>query len=319
MRGTLARTDLIGAEAIQVFVANPRGWAEPPPDPDGDAAFARARADRGLAVFVHAPYLINFGSPSPDTLRRSRDALAFSLRRAAAIGAAAVVVHAGSAVLGNQWTDAMAQVRTNLIPLLDVVGGAGPQLLIEPTAGGGGALASDIASIGAYLDVLDDDRIGLCIDTCHLHAAGHDLSTAAGMRSAFTRLRRTVGAGRIRLAARERQPRPGWIEARPARGTRAGHDRARRVRRPAAHPGAARRRLRRRDRRWRARRRHRDAQGATRRRRRSFPTGQIIDIGALGARTAATAANRHGMSGCVAVRAPVNTRMMDQFSVRADR
>jgi deoxyribonuclease-4 len=199
VRGTLARTDLIGAEAIQVFVANPRGWAEPPPDPDGDAAFARARAERGLAVFVHAPYLINFGSPSPDTLRRSRDALAFSLRRATAIGAAAVVVHAGSAVLGNEWTDAMAQVRTNLIPLLDVVGRAGPQLLIEPTAGGGGALASDIASIGAYLDVLDDDRVGLCIDTCHLHAAGHDLSTAAGMRSAFTRLRRTVGAGRIRL------------------------------------------------------------------------------------------------------------------------
>jgi deoxyribonuclease-4 len=199
VRGTLGRTDLIGAEAIQVFVANPRGWAEPAPDPDGDAAFAQARADRGLAVFVHAPYLINFGSPAPETLRRSRDALAFSLRRAAAIGATAVVVHAGSAVLGNQWTDAMAQVRTNLIALLDAAGPAGPRLLIEPTAGGGGALASDIASIGAYLDVLDDDRIGLCIDTCHLHAAGHDLSNAAGMRSAFTRLRRTVGAGRIGL------------------------------------------------------------------------------------------------------------------------
>jgi len=199
VRGTLARTDLIGAEVIQVFVSNPRGWAEPAPDPDGDAAFARTRADRGLAVFVHAPYLINFGSPSPDTLRRSRDALAFSLRRAAAIGAAGVVLHAGSAVLGNQWTDAMAQVRTNLIPLLDAAGPTGPQLLIEPTAGGGGALASDIASIGAYLDVLADDRVGLCIDTCHLHAAGHDLSTAAGMRSAFARLRRTVGAGRIRL------------------------------------------------------------------------------------------------------------------------
>jgi deoxyribonuclease IV len=199
VRGALARTDLIGAEVIQIFVANPRGWAEPPPDPAGDEAFALARADRGLPVFVHAPYLINFGSPSVETLARSRDALAFSLRRGAAIGAAGVVVHAGSAVLGNQWTDAMVQVRTNLIPLLDAVGPAGPRLLIEPTAGGGGALAGDIASIGAYLDVLADDRVGLCIDTCHLHAAGHDLSTAAGMRSAFTRLRRTVGAGRIGL------------------------------------------------------------------------------------------------------------------------
>jgi deoxyribonuclease-4 len=195
-RGPLKRVDLIEAEAVQIFVANPRGWAEPAPDPAGDEAFRIACAERALPVFVHAPYLINFGSPSPDTLVKSRAALAFSLRRGAAIGASGVVLHAGSAVLGNRWTDAMDQVRDNIRPLLDV---PGPRLLIEPTAGGGGALAFDIESIGAFLGAMDDERVGLCIDTCHLHAAGHDLSTAASMRAAFTALAKVAGTGRIGL------------------------------------------------------------------------------------------------------------------------
>ncbi len=196
VRGTLGQVDALGAEAVQVFVANPRGWAEPPVDAETDEAFRVAAAQRRLPVFVHAPYLINFGSPSPETLARSRGALAFSLRRGAAIGAAGVVVHAGSAVLGNRWTDAMAQVRAEVLPLLAA---GDPPLLIEPTAGGGGALASDIASIGAYLDALGDERIGLCIDTCHLHAAGHDLSTPAGARRAIRDLVGAVGAHRIGL------------------------------------------------------------------------------------------------------------------------
>jgi deoxyribonuclease-4 len=195
-RGPLKRVDEIGAEVIQVFVANPRGWAPPAPDPAGDEAFRVACAERGLPVFVHAPYLINFGSPSPETLAKSRSALEFSLARGAAIGATGVVVHAGSAVLGNRWPDAMAQVREVIRPLLDA---DGPQLLIEPTAGGGGALASNVDSIAAYLDALDDPRVGLCLDTCHLHAAGHDLSTAAGVRQTLSALGRAVGPGRVGL------------------------------------------------------------------------------------------------------------------------
>ena len=93
----LPRIAAVEAEAAQVFVANPRGWAPPPVVAAEDEAFG---ATCPVPVYVHAPYLINFGSPSPDTLKRSREALRFSLRRAAAIGAfGGVVVHAGSAVL----------------------------------------------------------------------------------------------------------------------------------------------------------------------------------------------------------------------------
>ncbi|HET8583015.1 MAG TPA: deoxyribonuclease IV [Jatrophihabitans sp.] len=192
----LPRAVEIGAEVAQVFVANPRGWAPPSADPDGDAAFAAAC---DLPVFVHAPYLINFGSPSADTLARSAAALQFSLRRGAAIGARGVVVHAGSAVLGNRWDVAMATARECVLRVLDAVPG-GPRLLIEPTAGGGGALASDAASLAAYLDVLGrDERIGVCLDTCHLHAAGHDLSTSASFAAALRAYTRAAGRGGIGL------------------------------------------------------------------------------------------------------------------------
>jgi deoxyribonuclease-4 len=192
----LPRAAGIGAETVQIFLASPRAWAPPPPDPDGDDEFGAACT---MPVFVHAPYLINFGSPSPETLAKSRDALEFSLRRGAAIGAAGVVLHAGSAVLGNPWDGAMKQVREHVLPLLDRIGDA-PRLLIEPTAGGGGALASDAASLGAYLDFLDrDPRIGVCLDTCHMHAAGHDLSTPTSFAAALRAYVRAAGRGTIGL------------------------------------------------------------------------------------------------------------------------
>ncbi len=201
----LPRAETISAEAIQIFVASPRAWAPPVVDPAQDAEFGAVCADRGLPVFVHAPYLINFGSPSPETLAKSSGALEFSLRRGAAIGARGVVLHAGSAVLGNRWEDAMDQMREHVLPLLDRLDGqdalnALPQLLIEPTAGGGGALASTAESLGAYLEVLGrDERVGVCLDTCHMHAAGHDLSTEAGCAAALRAYGRAAGRGQIGL------------------------------------------------------------------------------------------------------------------------
>lgn len=140
-------------------------------------ATSRAAAACAVPVFVHAPYLINFGSPSPQTLLRSAAALGFSLRRGAAIDARGVVLHAGSAVLGNGWDAAMVQAREHVGRVLDSV----PH-----------ALASDATSLGAYLDAMGrDERIGVCLDTCHMHAAGHDLSTPA-------RFAATSGRGRCR-------------------------------------------------------------------------------------------------------------------------
>ena len=195
VRGAVARADDIGAEVVQIFAGNPRGWAETPFDARSDSAFRDACELRGVPVFVHAPYLLNFGSPSAATLARSAAALAFAFRRADALGASGVVLHAGWAA-GGRFDDAMRQVREHVRPLLD---GVRTRLLIEPTAGGGGALASTVDSVAAYLDVLDDQRVGVCLDTCHLHAAGHDLSTRAGMARTLAAVSRTIGRRRIGL------------------------------------------------------------------------------------------------------------------------
>ena len=195
----LPRAHDVGAEVVQIFVANSRAWAEPAHDPDEDRIFASSCIESGMPVYVHAPYLINFGSPTPQTLTRSAAALTFSLRRGAAIGARGVVMHAGSAVLGNDRDAALCQLRAQVLRVLDAMPDA-PPLLIEPTAGGGGALASDSASTGAYLDVLGhDERIGLCLDSCHLHAAGHDLSSAARFTRALKAYVDAAGPTRIGL------------------------------------------------------------------------------------------------------------------------
>ena len=203
-KGGLPYAEEVGAEAVQVFTANPRQWAQPAGDPEQDAAFRDWCADHGVPVYIHAPYLINLGSPSPQTRRLSVESLRHALDRGRAIGALGVVVHAGSAVGGERYEDAMAQVREDLLPLLDSQQGrrraAGPRLLVEPTAGGGQALAATVPALGAYLDALDrHPMVGVCLDVCHVFAAGHDVAARGGMKRTLDELVSLVGAGRLRL------------------------------------------------------------------------------------------------------------------------
>lgn len=116
--GGLAKVGLpyargMGAEAVQVFVANPRGWATPVGNPAQDERFRAECAAESIPAYVHAPYLINFGSHTGATVEKSVDSLRHSLRRAREIGALGVVVHTGSATGGRPREQALAQVRTH--------------------------------------------------------------------------------------------------------------------------------------------------------------------------------------------------------------
>ncbi|SEF62052.1 Endonuclease IV [Actinacidiphila yanglinensis] len=197
----LGYAERLGAEAVQVFVANPRGWATGPGDPAQDEEFRTRCAATGLPSYVHAPYLINFGSHTPETVDRSVASLRHSLRRAREIGALGVVVHTGSATGGRTREAALAQVRERMRPLLDeLTHDDDPYLLLEPTAGQGFSLCSVAEDLGPYLDVLDrHPRVGLCLDTCHAFAAGHDLAAPGGVESMFARIEAAAGPGRLRL------------------------------------------------------------------------------------------------------------------------
>jgi deoxyribonuclease-4 len=149
---------------------------------------------------VHAAYLVNLGSPTPSTLENSVLSLRHALTRAGTIGARGVVVHAGSSVTVAGKDDAMKQVRENVLPLLDEIPESGPDVLIEATAGAGQSLASTVDDLGWYLESLDNHpRLGICLDTCHAFAAGHDLAEPGGVRSTLNALVRAVGRGRLKL------------------------------------------------------------------------------------------------------------------------
>ena len=201
-RGALRYAAGVGAEAMQVFVSNPRSWALSPGDPGQDRALREHVAAAGLPLFVHAPYLINVGSPDPVTRERSLASVQHSLRRGGAIGARGVVVHTGSAVGGDRDTS-LRQVRDGLLPLLDSLPDDGPDLLLEPMAGQGQQLCRRIEDLGPYLDRLDwHPRAGVCLDTCHLFAAGHDLAAAGGVAGTMDMLAATLGThqgGRLAL------------------------------------------------------------------------------------------------------------------------
>jgi deoxyribonuclease IV len=191
--GGLARRALryaadVGAEAMQVFVSNPRSWALSPGDPGQDRALRDHVAATGLPLFVHAPYLINVGSPDPLTRERYIASLGHSLRRGAELGARGVVVHTGSAAGGDR-DKSLRHAREGLLPLLDSLPDGGPDLLLEPMAGQGQQLCRQAGDLGPYLDGLDwHPRAAMCLDTGHLFAAGHDLAAPGGVAAVLAAL-----------------------------------------------------------------------------------------------------------------------------------
>jgi deoxyribonuclease IV len=196
--GTLKYAAAVRAEAIQIFVTNPRAWALPPVSAGQTKALREHAEAAGLPVFVHAPYRINLGSPDELLRGRSASMLSYCLQRGADLGARGVVVHAGSAISPDR-QDGLRRMREALLPVLDKLPDDGPDVLIEPMAGQGTVLCARIAEIGPYLAALEwHPRALLCLDTCHLFAAGHDLTARDGVAAAMAELAQ-VASGRLRL------------------------------------------------------------------------------------------------------------------------
>ncbi len=208
--GALATATELGCETLQIFVGNPRGWALSAGKPAEDAAFRTALEARGVRAFIHSPYLVNLGSPTPATYERSVAVVAHNLVRAAEIGAEGVVVHTGSFVdpatdpeqSSERYAAALRQVRDGLLPLLEALGDdeGAPWLLLEPTAGQGRSLCAGVEDLDPYLAALDfHPRAGICLDTCHVFAAGAPLDEPGGTTSTVDRIVEIGGSGRLRL------------------------------------------------------------------------------------------------------------------------
>jgi deoxyribonuclease-4 len=191
--------ETVKAGSLQLFVSNPRGWARSEGDPVASARFHEWTSERGIPVIVHASMLVNLGSPDAAIVEKSAATLRHAVARGRELGARGVVFHAGSSITPENRDRAFAQLGEVLTPLLDELGGDDPDLLVEPTAGGGAALAAHLSQLEEYFAAVGGHpRLGVCLDTCHAMAAGHDLSLEGGMGEALEAVERFAGKGRLR-------------------------------------------------------------------------------------------------------------------------
>jgi deoxyribonuclease-4 len=197
---SIAYAELTQAEAIQVFTSNPRGWAMPETNHEADALFREKAEALDIETYVHAPFLINLGSPTEDTYKNSLASTAYSLKRGEEIGALGVVVHTGSAVKEDNVEKAWKQIEKGVMPILESLGDDAPMLLLEPTAGQGQSLVKRLEDLENYLKALHyHPKVGICLDTCHVFAAGHDIAKKGGMKETLDLLVEVAGIERIQL------------------------------------------------------------------------------------------------------------------------
>jgi deoxyribonuclease IV len=186
-----------GCRAIQIFNQSPRMW-KPTAYRDEDVAAFREAMDASPvdAVLIHAVYLLNCASDDSAIRAKSLASLTHSLRVGHAIGAAGVVLHPGSAKTGDVGAAIARAGETIRSALAD---SEGCQLHLENTAGAGGTLGRSLEELAALLDAGGGaERLGVCLDSCHLLASGYDIRSPKGMASVVRESTRRLGRGRVR-------------------------------------------------------------------------------------------------------------------------
>jgi deoxyribonuclease-4 len=183
--------------ALQIFTKNANRWQAKPISNDDAAAFRQAWQKSGIGpVIAHDAYLINLASPKEDVWEKSKEALRDELLRCAQLGVTGLVMHPG-AHLGTGVETGIERIRQ---AFLEILPETPPEvrLLLENTAGQGTYLGGDFTHLAALLENFDEDRFGVCFDTCHAHTAGYDLSTSESYAEVITEFDRLVGLEQIK-------------------------------------------------------------------------------------------------------------------------
>jgi deoxyribonuclease-4 len=187
-----------GAEAMQIFNQSPRMWRPTVWKPDDVEAFRNLMADGPIrSVVIHASYLINLASNDGVVRQKSLDAMAHALRAGAAIGAAGVVVHPGSAK-----TDPVPEAIDRIADALRFLLAETEEtpILLEDTAGAGGTIGRTFEEIAQLIDGTGgDERIGVCLDCCHLLASGYDIGSIDKLNGVVDDFEAIVGLDRLKV------------------------------------------------------------------------------------------------------------------------
>lgn len=192
------RAVAVGCDCLQIFVKNQKQWTGKPLTDTDVSLFRRAQRASGIKpVVAHASYLINLGSPDPTMWERSVSAVVDELSRCEALGVGGLVMHPG-AHMGEGEEAGIARIADGLDEVHRRLAGIKARVLLECTAGQGSAIGWRIEHLGAILQrVGGPERVGVCLDTCHLFAAGYDLRDADAYERMVADLKRHVTLQRI--------------------------------------------------------------------------------------------------------------------------
>jgi deoxyribonuclease IV len=186
-------------DALQIFSKNASQWRGRPLPPEEIGEF-RAKVDASgiTPVVSHASYLINLASTNRALRQQSLDAMGDEIDRAEALGLLGVVLHPGCFTAGNE-ADGLDLVARGLLDLLRERRRGKTMILLEQTAGQGTSLGSTFEQLASIMAKMNDHkRVGVCLDTCHLLAAGYDIGSPAGYASTFTQFERLIGFERLK-------------------------------------------------------------------------------------------------------------------------
>ncbi len=188
----------VDCRALQIFTKNASQWKAKPLFDETVETFLAAREESGLGVVLaHDSYLINLASPDPRLLEKSIAAMGDELERAEHLGLPFVVSHPG-AHKGDGETAGLARVARSLYMVHQQHPGLEAQVLIEATAGQGTSLGFRFEHLAAIIEQVEQpERLGVCLDTCHIFAAGYDIRTPEAYGRTMDEFQRLVGFDRL--------------------------------------------------------------------------------------------------------------------------
>jgi deoxyribonuclease-4 len=194
----LKRAKLIGAESAQIFVKNNMQWAGRPHTPEELALYANEFAANPLKwLFGHTGYLINLGAPPSENRDRSVASLIQEIQLATALGLPFLVMHPG-AHLGAGEQAATRQIIAGLNEVFAATRRSPVRIALENTAGQGTCLGHKMEHLAAVFEgVKKPERLGICLDTAHLFAAGYDIRSRKGWEAAISEVDLLIGCEQI--------------------------------------------------------------------------------------------------------------------------